>query len=33
GVDGRSSTLLAPESVPDPAFGIASGASANGTVA
>ncbi|MEU3604650.1 TauD/TfdA family dioxygenase [Streptomyces sp. NPDC035033] len=33
GVDGRSSTLLAPESVPEPAFGIASGASANGTVA
>ncbi len=27
GVDGRSSVLLAPESVPDPAFGIASGAS------
>lgn len=27
GVDGRSSVLLAPEGVPDPAFGIASGAS------
>ncbi|MFC7796388.1 TauD/TfdA dioxygenase family protein [Streptomyces cinereoruber] len=27
GVDGHSSTLLAPESVPDPAFGIPSGAS------
>ncbi|MFE2560653.1 TauD/TfdA dioxygenase family protein [Streptomyces sp. NPDC059352] len=27
GVDGRSSVLLAPESVPGPAFGIASGAS------
>ena len=27
GVDGRSSALLAPESVPDPAFGIASGSS------
>ncbi|MGW7362517.1 TauD/TfdA dioxygenase family protein [Streptomyces sp. NPDC054841] len=30
GVDGRSSQLLEPESVPDPAFGIASGASAGG---
>ncbi|MET7519721.1 TauD/TfdA family dioxygenase [Streptomyces sp. NPDC005480] len=28
GVDGRSSVLLSPESVPDPAFGIASGNSA-----
>ncbi|WP_328908250.1 TauD/TfdA family dioxygenase [Streptomyces sp. NBC_00234] len=28
GVDGRSSTLISPEEVPDPAFGIASGASA-----
>ncbi|MEV6075774.1 TauD/TfdA family dioxygenase [Streptomyces sp. NPDC052069] len=28
GVDGRSSTLISPEKVPDPAFGIASGASA-----
>ncbi|MGW8764942.1 TauD/TfdA dioxygenase family protein [Streptomyces sp. NPDC055815] len=28
GVDGRSSVLLAPESVPEPAFGIASGDSA-----
>lgn len=27
GVDGRSSVLLSPESVPDPAFGVASGAS------
>lgn len=27
GVDGRRSTLLSPEEVPDPAFGIASGAS------
>ncbi|SBV06082.1 taurine dioxygenase [Streptomyces sp. Ncost-T6T-1] len=27
GVDGRSSTLISPEEVPDPAFGIASGAS------
>ncbi|MFC9489610.1 TauD/TfdA dioxygenase family protein, partial [Streptomyces hydrogenans] len=33
GVDGRSSTLLAPESVPDPAFGPASGASAGSTTA
>ncbi|MFE6766891.1 TauD/TfdA dioxygenase family protein [Streptomyces sp. NPDC057689] len=27
GVDGRSSTLISPEAVPDPSFGIASGAS------
>lgn len=27
GVDGRSSVLLSPESVPDPAFGVAPGAS------
>ncbi|THA68590.1 TauD/TfdA family dioxygenase [Streptomyces sp. A0958] len=27
GVDGRSSTLISPEGVPDPSFGIASGAS------
>lgn len=27
GVDGRASTLISPEEVPDPAFGIASGAS------
>ncbi|MEU2825945.1 MULTISPECIES: hypothetical protein [unclassified Streptomyces] len=27
GVDGRSSTLISPEEVPDPSFGIASGAS------
>ncbi|WP_432122107.1 TauD/TfdA dioxygenase family protein [Streptomyces sp. S1] len=33
GVDGRSSVLLAPESVPDPAFGIASGASTADTAA
>ncbi|MFD0021364.1 TauD/TfdA dioxygenase family protein [Streptomyces sp. NPDC058382] len=28
GTDGRSSTLISPEAVPDPSFGIASGASA-----
>lgn len=33
GVDGRRSVLLAPESVPDPAYGIASGASTDGVVA
>lgn len=27
GVDGRSSTLISPEEVPDPSFGIPSGAS------
>ncbi|MFI5663802.1 TauD/TfdA dioxygenase family protein [Streptomyces sp. NPDC051684] len=31
GVDGRRSTLLAPTSIPDPAYGIASGASTDGT--
>lgn len=33
GVDGRRSLLLAPESVPEPAYGIASGASTDGAVA
>ncbi|MFI6934944.1 TauD/TfdA dioxygenase family protein [Streptomyces sp. NPDC050287] len=33
GVDGRPSTLLAPLSVPEPAYGIASGASTNGVLA
>ncbi|MZD10708.1 TauD/TfdA family dioxygenase, partial [Streptomyces sp. SID5785] len=33
GVDGRRSRLLAPASVPDPAHGIASGASTDGTLA
>ncbi|WP_181795242.1 TauD/TfdA family dioxygenase [Streptomyces sp. WELS2] len=32
GVDGRSSVLLSPESVPDPAFGVASGASGTSDV-
>ncbi|MEU8697696.1 TauD/TfdA family dioxygenase [Streptomyces sp. NPDC048680] len=31
GTDGRPSTLISPTEVPDPAFGIASGASASGT--
>ncbi|MFJ5262439.1 TauD/TfdA dioxygenase family protein [Streptomyces sp. NPDC088387] len=33
GVDGRRSVLLSPESVPEPGYGIASGASTDGTVA
>jgi alpha-ketoglutarate-dependent sulfate ester dioxygenase len=33
GVDGRRSVLLAPESVPEPGYGIASGASTDGLVA
>jgi taurine dioxygenase len=33
GVDGRRSVLLAPESVPEPAYGIASGASTDGVTA
>lgn len=33
GVDGRRSTLLAPTSVPEPSYGIASGASTDGGVA
>lgn len=33
GVDGRRSALLTPESVPEPAYGIASGASTDGAVA
>ncbi|WP_420000041.1 TauD/TfdA dioxygenase family protein [Streptomyces boninensis] len=33
GVDGRRSVLLAPESVPEPRYGIASGASTDGRVA
>ncbi|MFJ4686645.1 TauD/TfdA dioxygenase family protein [Streptomyces sp. NPDC088789] len=33
GVDGRRSVLLAPESVPEPGYGIASGASTDGTTA
>ncbi len=33
GVDGRPSTLLAPRSVPEPTYGIASGASTNGVLA
>ncbi|MEV5550542.1 TauD/TfdA family dioxygenase [Streptomyces sp. NPDC052309] len=33
GVDGRRSVLLAPESVPEPAYGIASGASTDGALA
>ncbi|MEU9854703.1 TauD/TfdA family dioxygenase [Streptomyces sp. NPDC047974] len=33
GVDGRASELIEPASVPDPAFGIASGASASGPAA
>lgn len=33
GVDGRSSTLISPEAVPDPSFGIPSGASTAGATA
>ncbi|MEU2428287.1 TauD/TfdA family dioxygenase [Streptomyces sp. NPDC007861] len=33
GVDGRRSVLLSPESVPEPAYGIASGASTDGVLA
>ncbi|MFC5803338.1 TauD/TfdA dioxygenase family protein [Streptomyces formicae] len=33
GVDGRRSVLLAPESVPEPGYGIASGASTDGVLA
>lgn len=33
GVDGSRSVLLTPESVPDPSYGVASGASTDGTVA